>query len=173
MHKWVVISVLPVGQTVTTDWESQTRWLENPSSDRQEEALIMAWHSDNVLWPASWFAVIQCQALQWKKHTGVTAQYHWFVMPWSCAPVMISRRPFFPYTPYREAQKWRRKNLICFDFFFLILWKSKSSLSFLLNSMENPHEGICVFSPFSTVLRKPSHTESIAVPALLACSFTS
>lgn len=65
-----------------------------------------------------------------------------------------SSRPFCP--AYRKL----RKNLICFAFCFPILWKWGLSLLFLLDSMENLHEGVCVFSPFPTHITLPAPSAS-------------
>ena len=81
----------------------------------------------------------------------------------------------FLYPIYRKAQKWKRKNLIWFVFFFLILWISGLSLSFLLDSVESLHEGFCVFRPFPIALRKPAMHKALLCrhfqhfPAALRC----
>lgn len=133
---------MPVGQTVTTDWDRQTRWLENPSADRRGEALIVSWRSDNASWPASRSAVTQCRALQEKWHAGVIAQYHWFVMPWSCGPVMISKT--FLSSPLLTAKLKNGKERILSALYFpssyygnpdwvfrscLTLWKTSTKTS--------------------------------------------
>lgn len=152
MHKWVVISLIPVGQTVSTDWDRQTTWLENPSADRREEAPIVARRSDSMPWPASWSAVIQCQALQWKWHFGNIALYHWFVVPWSCGPVMISTTFLFFHPTFRKAQIWKWKSIIGFVFFFLILWNSGLFCS-CLTLWKTSARHLCV-QPFPHILEK-------------------
>lgn len=171
MHKWVVISLIPVGQTVSKDWARQTTWLENPSADRREEAPIVAWHSDSMPWPASWCEVIQCQALQWKWHFGTTAQYHWFVVPWSCGPVMISTTFLSSNLPTEKLRNGKER--VSSALFF------SSSYCGIQGSFApawlygKPPRSICVFSPFPTSLRKSSHKQSITLPALSASPFSS
>lgn len=103
----------------------------------------------SVAWPALWAAAIQRRALQWSPCTE----------PLACPDVRscglwCSSRPFCP--AYRKL----RKNLICFAFCFPILWKWGLSLLFLLDSMENLHEGVCVFSPFPTHITLPAPSAS-------------
>lgn len=154
MHKWVVISIIPVGQTDSTDWGSQTRWLENP---RQEEALDIAWHSDNVPWPASQTAVTQCQALWWKWHVGVIAQDHSFVVPWSCGPAMISMTFLFSVLPTEKVRngKERVSSALyfsssycgiqdCFLLSCLNLWKS--SMRYSCSLEKTKHYSASAFS---------------------------
>lgn len=127
---------MPVGQTVSIDWGTKTRWLENSLADRLEEVLIMAWHSDNVHWSALRSEVIQYQVLHWKWHTEslhstIALLPHDPVVPW------WSWRPSFPLPYLQKSYLLKRKNLLCFVFSFLILWKSGLPSLFLFVSMEN------------------------------------
>lgn len=146
MHKLVVISVMPLGQAVTTDWDSPARWLRIPQLTGRKKN--RSWLDIQTVWLGQLRGL---QQFRTEPCNGAPAQNHRFVLTCGPVPHDILQDLSFLCPAYRKL----RKNLICFAFCFLIQWKWGPSLLFLF---ENLHAATCVFSPFPTGLRKPSHT---------------
>lgn len=151
MHKLVATSVTPVGQAVTTDWDSQARWLEDPWADRQEEEEIVVCHSDSVAWPALWAAAIQRRALQWSPCTEPLA------CPdvWSCG-LWCSSRPFFPLPCLQEIQE--ESHLLCILFPHTVEMRAVPFVPAWLYG-KPPWRCLCV-QPFPTHITLPAPSAS-------------
>lgn len=155
---------MPVGQAVTADWDSWSRWLENSSTDKCEEALIMAWHSDSAPWPTSWSAVTQCPALQWK----------WLIESLHCTTATMILCPVRLSIPLPYLKKRYLQKRISSALYFPPNTVKIRTVSFVIAWLyEKTPWGTSVFSPFPTGLRKPNSTQRNTLPALSASSFSS
>lgn len=142
---------MPLGQAVTTDWDSQARWLRIPQLTGRKKN--RSWIDIQAVWLRG---LQQFRAEPCNRALHRTPGLSWCVV---LCPMMSSKTFLSSALPTENSE---RKNLICFAFYFLILWKGGFSLLFLFDSMENLHAGTCVFSPLPTGLRKLRHTHHSA-----------